>query len=123
MTTIDELLAAARAGLDRVQPQDLERAIADGALLIDLRPVEERERDGDLTGAIIIDRNVLEWRLAPSSEWRIVDVEPDQRVIVVCTDGYQSSLAAANLQKLGVKGATDVVGGYRGLIGLEVEAG
>jgi rhodanese-related sulfurtransferase len=123
MTTIDELLAAARARLDRVQPQDLERAIADGALLIDLRPVEERERDGELAGAIVIDRNVLEWRLAPSSQWRIVDVKPDQRVIVVCTDGYQSSLAAANLQELGLNGATDVVGGYRGLIGLEVEGG
>jgi rhodanese-related sulfurtransferase len=123
MTTIDELLATARAGLDRVEPQDLERAIADGALLIDLRPVEERERDGELVGATVIDRNVLEWRLAPSSEWRIVDVEPDQRVIVVCTDGYQSSLAAAHLQALGLKGATDVVGGYRGLMGLEVEGG
>jgi rhodanese-related sulfurtransferase len=123
MTTIDELLAAARAGLDRVQPQDLERATTDGALLIDLRPVEERERDGELVGAIVIDRNVLEWRLAPSSRWRIVDVEPDQRVIVVCTDGYQSSLAAANLQELGLNGATDIVGGYRGLIGLEVEGG
>jgi rhodanese-related sulfurtransferase len=123
MITIDELLAAARARLDRVQPQDLERAIAEGALLIDLRPVEERERDGELTGAIVIDRNVLEWRLAPSSQWRIVDVEPDQRVIVVCTDGYQSSLAAANLQQLGLKGATDIVGGYRGLVGMEVEGG
>lgn len=123
MTTIDELLAEARAKLDRVRAEDLSDEVARGAILIDARPIEERQRDGDLEGAIVIDRNVLEWRLAPSSEHRIVDVEPEQRVIVVCTDGYQSSLAAANLQRLGLLGATDLIGGYRALIGEEVEGG
>ena len=123
MTTIDELLAEARAKLDRVRAEDLSDEVATGAILIDARPIEERQRDGDLEGAIVIDRNVLEWRLAPSSENRIVDVEPEQRVIVVCTDGYQSSLAAANLQRLGLLGATDLIGGYRALIGEEVEGG
>ncbi len=123
ITTIDELLAEARAKLDRVRAEDLSDEVAKGAILIDARPIEERQRDGDLEGAIVIDRNVLEWRLAPSSEHRIVDVEPEQRVIVVCTDGYQSSLAAANLQRLGLLGATDLIGGYRALIGEEVEGG
>ena len=123
MTTIDELLTEARAKLDRVRAEDLSDEVAKGAILIDARPIEERQRDGDLEGAIIIDRNVLEWRLAPSSGHRIVDVEPEQRVIVVCTDGYQSSLAAANLQRLGLLGATDLIGGYRALIGEGVERG
>ena len=121
MTTIDELLASARERLDRVPAEDLVGLVNKGALLIDVRPIEERERDGELEGAVVIDRNVLEWRLAPSSEWKIGEVEPGQRVIVVCTDGYQSSLAAATLQELGVEGATDLVGGYRSLIGIEVD--
>ncbi len=123
MTTINELLASARERLDRVPAEDLVRLVNKGALLIDVRPIEERERDGELEGAVVIDRNVLEWRLAPSSEWKIGEVEPGQRVIVVCTDGYQSSLAAATLQELGVEGATDLVGGYRSLIGIEVDGG
>ena len=123
ITTIDEMLAAARARLDRVRAEDLQRLVTEGAMLIDVRPVEERKLDGELEGAIVIDRNVLEWRLAPSSEWKIGEIEPGQRVIVVCTDGYQSSLAAATLQELGVEGATDVVGGYRALIGIEVDGG
>ena len=123
MTTIDELLAEARAKLDRVRAEDLSDEVARGAIMIDARPIEDRQRDGDLEGAIVIDRNVLEWRLAPSSEHRVVDVEAEQRVIVVCTDGYQSSLAAANLQRLGLLGATDLIGGYRALIGEEVEGG
>lgn len=123
MTSIDNFLAAARARLDRVSAEDLQRAVTAGAILIDIRPIEERERDGELAGAIVIDRNVLEWRLAPSSEWQIAGIEGDRRVIVVCTDGYQSSLAAANLQELGLERATDLVGGYRSLLGVEVEGG
>ena len=123
MVTVDEMLEAARAKLDRVQAEELERLVAKGAIVIDVRPVEERERDGELEGAIVIDRNVLEWRVAPSSKWRSVEPDPGQRVIVVCTDGYQSSLAAANLQDLGVEGATDLIGGYRSLIGIEVDGG
>ena len=110
--SVDELLQRARAVLDRIPAEDLERELEAGALLVDIRPIEQRERDGELPGAMAVDRNVLEWRLAPSSEWKVVDVEDGQRVIVVCTDGYQSSLAAANLQELGLSGATDVEGGF-----------
>ena len=123
MLTIDELLAEARVRLDRVRAEDLSDEVAKGAILIDARPIEERQRDGELEGAIVIDRNVLEWRLAPSAKHRIVDVGPEQRVIVVCTDGCQSSLAAATLQRLGLGGATDLIGGYRALIGKEVLRG
>ena len=98
--------------MDRVAPVDLEREVAAGALLVDIRPIEQRDRDGELPGALVIDRNVLEWRLAPSSDAKVVDVEENQKVIVVCNQGFQSSLAAANLQKLGVDGATDLIGGY-----------
>jgi rhodanese-related sulfurtransferase len=112
MVTIDELLESARARLDRVTADRLEAEMAAGALLVDIRPIDRRRRAGELPRAMVIDRNELEWRLCPSSDSRGVDVEPDQKVIVVCNDGYQSSLAAAILQDLGVPGATDLVGGY-----------
>lgn len=114
MKTIDEYLAAARARLERVAPEDLEAEIADGAVLVDIRPESDRRTYGEMPGALVIDRIVLEWRLAPSSDARLVDLEPGQRVIVFCNEGYQSSLAAASLLDLGVEGATDLVGGYRG---------
>lgn len=114
MTTIAEYLAAARSRLNRVAPEDLEAALIAGAVLIDIRPERNRAEEGELPGAIVIDRGVLEWRLAPSSEYRSVDVEPGKQVIIVCNEGYQSSLAASALQDLGVDGATDLIGGYRG---------
>lgn len=113
MKSIDEYLASARSRLERVPPQELEAAITKGALLVDIRPDRNRAEEGEMPGAIVIDRLVLEWRLAPSSDARIVDVQPGQRVILFCNDGYQSSLAAATLLDLGVEGATDLVGGYR----------
>jgi rhodanese-related sulfurtransferase len=114
MPTLDEYLEAARARLSRVDPAELERAVADGALVVDIRPEVDRVAEGKMPGALVIDRVVLEWRLAPSSDARIVDVKPGQPVILFCNDGYQSSLAAAALLDLGVDGATDLVGGYRG---------
>jgi rhodanese-related sulfurtransferase len=115
--TIDELLAIARARLDRVDASDLEDERAAGALIVDIRPVEQRQRDGELDGAVVIDRNVLEWRLDPASEHRIEQVTGhDVRVVVVCNEGYQSSLAAATLQDLGLHRATDLVGGYQALL-------
>lgn len=113
MKTIDEYLESARARLERVAPEDLDAVVADGALLVDIRPEVDRVEDGLMPGAMVIDRIVLEWRLAPSSEARIVDLDPGQRVIVFCNEGYQSSLAAVTLIELGVEGATDLVGGYR----------
>lgn len=113
MTTIDEYLAAARARLNRVTPEQLETVVAQGAVLVDIRPDVNRLEEGHLPGALVVDRGVLEWRLAPSSDARVVDLEPGQVVILVCNDGYQSSLAAAALIDLEVPGATDLVGGYR----------
>ncbi len=113
MTTIDEYLAKARSRLERVSPEDVEAAVADGALFVDIRPEADRAREGEMPGALVIDRGVLEWRLAPSSDARIVDLEPGQQVVLFCNDGYQSSLAAVTLLDLGVDGATDLVGGYR----------
>ena len=111
---IDALLAAARSGLDRVDPADLAAEVAQGALVVDTRPAEQRDRDGDLPGALVIDRNVLEWRLDPTSPHRIAEtVDHSRRVIVVCNEGYSSSLAAATLQRLGLRRATDLVGGFQ----------
>ena len=111
--SIDEILAAARARLDRVQPIDLERERLAGALIVDIRPFEQRTRDGELPGAVVIDRNVLEWRMDPSCEHRLADVSYDLRIIIVCNEGYGSSLAAAELRDLGLHRATDLDGGYQ----------
>ena len=100
---IDVLLEDARRGMDRVQPADLASELTAGALVVDTRPADQRRRDGDLPGAVIIDRNVLEWRLDPTCPHHIPQVSAaDVRVIVVCNEGYSSSLAAATLRKLGL---------------------
>lgn len=110
---IDLLLDQARAGLDRVEPADLADEVAAGALVVDLRPAEDRSAEGELSGAIVIERIHLEWRLDPTSDDRIQEAGAERRVILVCNDGYASSLAAATLRQLGVARATDLVGGYR----------
>ena len=110
---IDEILAGARARLDRVAPEDLATELAAGALIVDTRPVEQRERDGALPGAVVIDRNVLEWRLDPASPNRIPEAGYDRRVIIVCNEGFSSSLAAATLRDIGVARATDLAGGFQ----------
>ena len=113
--TIDEVLEAARARLPHRPGADelaaLEHA---GALVVDIRPVEQRTRDGELPGAVVIDRNVLEWRLDPASPHRIAGMDDYERaVVLVCNEGYASSLAAATLQDLGLVNATDLDGGYQ----------
>jgi rhodanese-related sulfurtransferase len=114
---IDELLAEARAGLPpRPTAADLPALREAGALIVDIRPVEQRQRDGELPGAVVIDRNVLEWRLDPTSPHRIAGVDdPDRPIVVVCNEGYASSLAAATLQLIGLRGATDLDGGFQAL--------
>ncbi len=113
-SAINQILSDARAGLDRVDVRDLDAEVAAGALVVDTRPVEQRERDGELPGAVVVDRNVLEWRLDPTSPDRIPEAtDAGRRVIVVCNEGYSSSLAAATLQQLGLQRATDLVGGYQ----------
>jgi rhodanese-related sulfurtransferase len=112
--SIAKILAEARQLLLRVTPEMLSSELENGTLVVDIRPVEQRQRDGDLPGAIVIDRNVLEWRLDPSSEHRIPQVTGyDIRIVVVCNEGYSSSLAAAVLQKLGLHKAVDMIGGYQ----------
>ena len=120
---IDALLAEARRGLRRLTPGDAYHAAHAGALIVDIRPFEQREHDGVIPGALIIDRNVLEWRLDPKSAHKEADVGDRQRVVVICNEGYSSSLAAATLQMLG-RDATDVIGGFQGWLacGLPVNA-
>ena len=112
--SIANILAEARQSLLRVTPEMLSGERDNGTLIVDIRPVEQRQRDGELPGAIVIDRNVLEWRLDPSSEHRIPQVTGyDIRIVIVCNEGYSSSLAAAVLQKLGLHQAVDMIGGYQ----------
>jgi rhodanese-related sulfurtransferase len=112
--SIDELLADARRGLQRVDATDVPAAAAAGALVVDTRPIAQRAADGEIPGALIIDRNVLEWRLDPSSANRIPEAgDYDRPVILFCNEGYSSSLAAATLQQLGLRNATDVIGGFQ----------
>ena len=112
---IDVLLEESRRGLDRVLPADLASEFIAGALVVDTRPSEQRRRDGDMPGAVIIDRNVLEWRLDPTCPHHISQVSTaDVRIIIVCNEGYSSSLAAATLRHLGLSRATDLIGGFQG---------
>jgi rhodanese-related sulfurtransferase len=122
--TVDQLLDAARSRLDRVQPAALSAEQIAGGLVVDIRPFEQRQRDGQLPGALVIDRNVLEWRLDPASPHRIEQVsDHEQRIILVCHEGYSSSLAAATLQDLGLRRATDLAGGYRGWLAWKAGSG
>jgi rhodanese-related sulfurtransferase len=111
-SSIDTLLADARRRLHRLAPVDARDAAGSGAVLVDIRPLEQRERDGLIPGAVIIDRNVLEWRLDPKGDHRDASIGGHQRVVIICNEGYSSSLAAATLQLLG-RDATDVIGGFQ----------
>ena len=112
--TIERLLAAARERLERVSPEEAAQLVAAGGLLVDTRPVEQRRREGEVPGALVIDRNVLEWRLDPASDHRIPEVTGyDQAIVVMCSEGYSSSLAAAALQDVGLVRATDLEGGFQ----------
>jgi rhodanese-related sulfurtransferase/quercetin dioxygenase-like cupin family protein len=112
---LDAMLDRARKRIaPRMEPEDLSDAMARGALVIDTRPEDLRRRDGKLEGAIVIDRNVLEWRLDPVGPHRIKDAsDPDRPVVVVCDEGYASSLAAVALLDLGRRNVTDLAGGYQ----------
>ncbi|MFC9892873.1 rhodanese-like domain-containing protein [Nocardia sp. NPDC127579] len=114
--TIAQMLDNARAKLRRRYVFELPRALAEGAILVDIRPQAQRDREGTLPGALVIERNVLEWRLDPSSSARLaLAADHDVEWIVVCSEGYTSSLAAASLQELGLHRATDLIGGYQAL--------
>ncbi|KOG50986.1 sulfurtransferase [Streptomyces griseoflavus] len=114
MSAVDALLEAARAGLDRVTPHQAAEIQRDGGLLVDIRYAELRERDGIIPGALIVERNELEWRLDPTGAHRAPQATGhDLPVVVVCNEGYASSLAAVSLSQLGLYRATDLVGGFQ----------
>jgi rhodanese-related sulfurtransferase len=114
MLTADDLLAEARRGLDRLAPADAASAMSAGAVLVDVRSEIQRERDGIVPGSVFFPRNVLEWRCDPASPHRDERVcDASKRLIVMCDEGYQSSLAAANLKRLGLEHATDLIGGFQ----------
>ena len=112
--TIDEILLAARARLRRLTPQQAFGEVSLGGVLIDIRPAAQRAEQGEIPGSTIVERNHLEWRLDPCSEARLPWVTGyDHRIVVICVDGYTSSLAAAALQDLGLQQATDLDGGFQ----------
>ncbi|MEV6137107.1 rhodanese-like domain-containing protein [Nocardia sp. NPDC051990] len=114
--TIDQMLENARARLNRIYAFETPQAVDRGAILVDIRPQAQRAREGALPGALVIERNVLEWRLDPSSSARLaLATDHDMEWIIVCSEGYTSSLAAVALQELGLHRATDVIGGYQAL--------
>ncbi|MCV7283015.1 sulfurtransferase [Mycolicibacterium flavescens] len=113
---IDTVLADARARLRRLTAAEVPAALERGALLVDIRPQAQRDREGSVEGALVIERNVLEWRCDPTSDARLPQaVDDDVEWVVLCSEGYTSSLAAASLLDLGLHRATDVIGGYHAL--------
>ncbi|TRW78403.1 sulfurtransferase [Mycolicibacterium sp. 018/SC-01/001] len=118
---IDVVLENARTKIDRLTADELPAALRRGAILVDIRPAAQRAIEGEVPTALIIERNVLEWRLDPTSDARIPQaVDDDVEWVVLCSEGYTSSLAAAALQDIGLHRATDVVGGYHALKGVLV---
>ncbi|MGH9176939.1 MAG: rhodanese-like domain-containing protein [Acidimicrobiales bacterium] len=122
---VEGLLETARQCLPgRPGPADLPALAARGALIVDIRPVEQRVRDGELAGAVVVDRNVLEWRLDPTCPHRLPEAsDPEREIVLVCNEGYASSLAAATLQQLGLRQATDLAGGYQAVLAHRAAAG
>jgi len=112
--TIDQVLAEARGRLKRVDPLQADAEVRTGALLVDIRPQAQRAAEGEVPGALLVERNVLEWRFDPTSDSRLPQArDHDVRVIVMCSEGYTSSLAAAALQDLGLVNVTDLDGGFK----------
>jgi rhodanese-related sulfurtransferase len=111
--SIVDLVAVARSGLLRLDPLRAVQAWEGGAVLVDIRPAAQRAEEGDVPGALLVERNVLEWRFDPASDARLPIASYDLHVLVLCSEGYTSSLAAAALQQVGVRRSTDVIGGFR----------
>jgi rhodanese-related sulfurtransferase len=127
MSRIDQILDTSRARLRRLAADQVPAALDRGALLVDIRPQAQRAREGevpDALNALVVERNVLEWRCDPTSDARLPQaVSDDVEWVILCSEGYTSSLAAAALQDLGLHRATDVVGGYHALAAAGVLAG
>ena len=111
--TIEEILADARTRLHRLTPLEARQALSEGAVLVDIRPAAQRAVEGAIPEALVVERNVLEWRFDPCSDARLLIAAYDLRVIVLCSAGYTSSLAAASLHQVGLTRATDVIGGFQ----------
>ena len=118
---IDLLLSAARARIDRLTPEQALLEVGEGAVVVDIRPAAQRAEHGDLPGALVVERNVLEWRFDPTNDAALPIAADDLRVVVLCQEGYTSSLAAAALRDVGVHRATDVVGGYAAWVAAGVQ--
>lgn len=113
---IDAVLDAARTRLTRMPAEEVAAALARGAVLVDIRPAAQRAAEGEVAAALVVERNVLEWRCDPTSNARLPQaVGDDVEWVVLCSEGYTSSLAAAALKDLGLHRATDVIGGYHAL--------
>jgi rhodanese-related sulfurtransferase len=122
--SIDEVLEETRGRLHRLEPAEAAARMAAGALLVDTRPVAQRAADGEVPGALVVERNVLEWRLDPACAHRDPELtRAGARIVLLCDEGYQSSLAAATVRSFGIVAATDVIGGFRAwrAAGLPVE--
>ncbi|AKN16349.1 rhodanese-like domain-containing protein [Mycobacterium haemophilum] len=123
MSRIDRVLETARGRYRRLPAVEVVDAVRRGAALVDIRPQTQRAREGEVPGALVIERNVLEWRCDPTSDARLPQaVDDDVEWVIVCSQGYTSSLAAAALLDLGLHRATDVVGGYHALAAADVLA-
>jgi rhodanese-related sulfurtransferase len=110
----DDLVARARRHIHRIDPADLASVAADGGLIVDIRPEAQRTVEGELPGAVVVERNVLEWRLDPAGTHRLPEATGfDRPVVVVCSQGYASSLAADSLRIMGYRNAGDLTGGYQ----------
>jgi len=110
--SVDQILGDARSRLDRIGPE--QAAKDEEAILVDIRPAAQRAAEGEIPGALIVERNVLEWRFDPACDARLPEASGyDVRVVVFCSEGYTSSLAAAALQDLGLSRATDLDGGFK----------
>jgi rhodanese-related sulfurtransferase len=113
-TTVEQLLAAARGQLARLSPREADAAMRDGAKLVDIRSDRQRAADGTIPGAYFVPHNVLEWRLDLACAHRDAELaRGDAALILICDEGYQSSLAAATVRRFGERPVTDVVGGFR----------
>lgn len=114
MSAVDDLLTGVRAGIRRIDPPQAAAAARDGAVLVDIRYAALRDRDGLVPGALVVERNELEWRLDPTCPHRLPEATgPDRPVVVFCNEGYASSLAVQSLERLGLTNVADLRGGFQ----------
>ncbi|WP_280260441.1 rhodanese-like domain-containing protein [Nocardia abscessus] len=112
-TGAEDMITRARAQLERVAPEQAAELQSQGALIVDIRPYANRSEEGEIPGAVVVERIVLEWRLDPNGDHRLPGITPDTPVVIMCNEGYASSLAAADGLRLGLRRVTDLVGGFR----------